>query len=146
MSNSVLSTQLSQVSSTQETIASEGHTDSLEYSPQFGASARDLWRIYKGHPENSCVDLKFFYDGQKEPVKCFQCIKSNDNTHPESYVKGLSDCKDVESKIYQFLGVYGLNQYRLSLNWDFGFGNAVLIRISRPNPEMHAEPKGGENP
>ncbi len=101
----------------------------------FGAYAKDLWNLYRLCPEESCVTFSFYKD-METLWKEVTLWKNNEmSIHlPEDREQG-KDALDypsrteAERKLYEAIGGFGFGPYRLSLEWNHGFGNSIHLRV-----------------
>ena len=107
------------------------NSQSVTTNKTFGATAKNLWELIKLFPEESCIVLRFFYDDSPEPVKQIRIWKNNHEEYPPKL--NYPSAKEAVCELYGFLSVYGLDSYRMTMEWNYGFGNSILINIRRPS-------------
>ena len=103
---------------------------SVTTNKTFGATAKNLWELINLFPEESCIVLRFFYDDSHEPVKQIPIWKMNHEDYPSDL--NFPSAEVSRKELYVFLGEYGLDSYRMTMEWNYGFGNSILINIQRP--------------
>ena len=99
-----------------------------------GANARTLCRLIDLFPEESCIVLRFFYEGCSEPVKQIQIWKNNHEEYPEEL--NYPTVERSREELFDFLDEYGHDSYRMTMEWTYGFGNSILINIQRPSTNL----------
>ncbi len=92
----------------------------MELDPQReGACANDIWCIYNQLPTNTNFTLQFL-NFHKEKLEEINFLKFDDDTVIQEHIKRIENC---------FLK-YGSSGYsNLYLEWNHGFGEAVLLKI-----------------
>ncbi|MCR5060011.1 MAG: hypothetical protein K6A80_03150 [Saccharofermentans sp.] len=99
-----------------------------------GANARTLCRLIDLFPEESCIVLRFFYEGCSEPVKQIQIWKNNHEEYPEEL--NYPTVERSREELFDFFDEYGHDSYRMTMEWNYGFGNSILINIQRPSTNL----------
>ena len=103
----------------------------------YGAHAEDLWKLYYMLPEICCVTFKFYEIGSDEVKKEISIWKDNEhkisvpNDKDEEKSVTISSHYEGEKELYAYLGEYGLGPYYLKLEWNYGFGNSVVIEVTK---------------
>ncbi len=91
-----------------------------------GCTSRNLWQIYNLLPDKTIVDFEFSYLGDSHPQKTITISKDSEN---ELLMKSQ------EKELYDYIREFGFDNYYIHLQWNFGFGNSVLIDVSRAKPQ-----------
>ena len=96
----------------------------------YGANARMLWQLLRLIPEESCITINFYLEGARMPEHMINLWKNNHEEYPDDL--NYPTFERSKKELYEYIGYYGIDSYRMNLTWNYGFGNSIVIDLFRP--------------
>ena len=98
--------------------------------PVKGACSKDLWHFYHMLRDDSCITYNFYHEGEEDPAEQVTIWKGN--TETSSDVPEYITEEEGKERLYNIIKWYGFDSYRINLQWNYGFGNSVVVDVYRP--------------
>ena len=96
----------------------------------YGANARMIWQLLRLIPEESAITINFYLEGARMPEHMINLWKNNHEDYPEDL--NYPSFERAKKELYDYIGYYGIDSYRMNLTWNYGFGNSIVIDLFRP--------------